>query len=165
VYADALQEADVLDCIHQIISKSLTYAQENIRQDTRYILIYWDGEYAVMTIVYCDEMWVEDSFHVVKCCFRALDKYDLLHKACSSEDDEGNPNEEYYNEYLKAVWETEEIIFKLIETTLKLPHISNTFKQLKEKGIHLCYTESPERDFIKEIIIDSNTIKYQVIEN
>lgn len=155
---DAFEEEDVFDCVYQIISKTLSYAEENIKEDTRFILICWDYLYATFTIVYTNADWQSNSCYIVVCHFRALDKY-YLYKLL---DDDGNDE---YTLYLEETIKIEEMIVKATEAALRLPHISNIFKQLKEKGIRLCYTDDLDRDFIREIIIDSDKIKYQVIKN
>ncbi|TAE09966.1 MAG: hypothetical protein EAZ95_15465 [Bacteroidetes bacterium] len=70
-YSSALEREEVIDVVHQTISRALSFAQENVQEDTYAIRISWFATYSTMTITYGSED--KDSIHVVKCCFEEMD--------------------------------------------------------------------------------------------
>ena len=60
--------------IESVIDKAVSLLDENIVNESMYLLFEWDSVYSMLTVVVTDEAKETDSVNVVKCSFPALDE-------------------------------------------------------------------------------------------
>lgn len=60
--------------IEGVVDKAVSLLEQNIVTESRYLLFEWDSVYSMLTVVVTDDTKENDSVHVVKCLFPALDE-------------------------------------------------------------------------------------------
>ncbi|TAE09965.1 MAG: hypothetical protein EAZ95_15460 [Bacteroidetes bacterium] len=147
-YSSALEREDVIDVVHQTISRALSFAQANLQEDTYAIRINWVHDFT-MTITYGSEDWYKESPHVVKCCFEEIGRlvWSGLEKWLEAkergEDIELSQEEEgiYYFDMIQAG----------IAHAIENPIINKVLLGLQEMNIGLYYYEEEDYENAKRI--------------
>ena len=67
-------DRDAQQAINACVDKACALLEQNIREDSRYLLFEWDVENSTLTIVVTDDSKQSDSRDIVKCHFSAIDQ-------------------------------------------------------------------------------------------
>jgi hypothetical protein len=148
-HSTALEKEDVIDAVHQTISRALSFAQANKQEDTYAIRINWFATYSTMTITYGSEDWSKESSHVVKCSFEEMDSLvwggmETFLEAKEKGEETVTTQEEdpmYYVDMVQAG----------ITHAIKHPIINKVLVRLRERNIGLYYYEEEDYENAKRI--------------
>lgn len=145
----ALDKADVIDAVHQTISRALSFAQANLQDDTYAIRINWFATYSDLTITYGSEDWYKESPHMVKCSFGEMDSLiwggmETFFEAKGKGEEVTTIQEEdplYYLDMIQAG----------ITHAIENPIINKVLLRLREMNIGLYYYEEEDYENAKRI--------------